>query len=201
MFKCKATLSASVVWYLVFSLSSILLTESSASAQMRNRDLLAGKEVYAAAFLPHTATLLVSLNIHGTSSGTTVTTYSYDQAGNRTVHNVNGAPTTFSWDYENRMVGVVQPGGAAVTNVYLPNNRIVRAADAFGNLTTLTYDASGANLLRRDVGGASPATEHYTQPPVDFGCLIVRLNGGRSISTLAKRNAEQYRSLSRGHPV
>jgi RHS repeat-associated protein len=110
------------------------------------------------------------------SRSTTVTTYSYDLAGNRTVQNINGALTSYTWDYENRMVGVVQPGGTSVTNVYLANNRIVRAADAFGNLTTLTYDASGANLLRRDVGGASPATEHYTQPPKDFGGLLAQVS-------------------------
>jgi hypothetical protein len=72
MFKWNATLSASVVWYLVFSLSSILLTESSASAQMRNRDLLAGKEVFAAAFLPHTATLLATYNIKGPTNLATI---------------------------------------------------------------------------------------------------------------------------------
>jgi RHS repeat-associated protein len=95
-----------------------------------------------------------------------VTTYSYDAAGNRTLLNVNGAVTTYTWDYENRMASASQPGGVSVTNTYLPNNRIVRAADAFGNLTTLTYDASGASL----------ATERYTQASKDFGGLLAQVS-------------------------
>jgi RHS repeat-associated protein len=119
-------------------------------------------------------------SIETTSTATTITTYSYDSAGNRTVQNVNGALTAFAWDYENRMLGVVQPAGTSVTNTYLPNNRIVKATDASGNLTTLTYDISGANLIRRDVGGTSPATEHYTQPSKDFGGLLAQVSTANS---------------------
>jgi RHS repeat-associated protein len=46
--------------------------------------------------------------------------------------------------------------------------------DVSGHLTTLTHDISGANLIRRDVGGAAAATEHYTQPPADFGGLLAQ---------------------------
>jgi RHS repeat-associated protein len=109
------------------------------------------------------------------SGVTTVTTFSYDPAGNRTLLNVKGAVTTYTWDFENRLKSASQPGGASVTNTYLPNNRIVKASDTFGNLTTLTYDVSGANLLRRDVGGTSPATERYTQASKDFGGLLAQV--------------------------
>jgi RHS repeat-associated protein len=47
-------------------------------------------------------------------------------------------------------------------------------SDVSGNLTTLTHDLSGANLIRRDVGGTAPATEHYTQSPKDFGGLLAQ---------------------------
>ena len=98
--------------------------------------------------------------------------YSYDLAGNRTLQNINGALTTYTWDYENRLTAVHLPAGTSVTNTYLPNNRILRLTDQSGNITTLTHDITGANLIRRDVGGAAAATEHYTQTAKDFGGIL-----------------------------
>jgi hypothetical protein len=51
-------------------------------------------------------------------SGSTVTTVTSDNAGNRTVLNVNGALTSFSYDPENREIKIVQPSGALSTNTW-----------------------------------------------------------------------------------
>jgi RHS repeat-associated protein len=102
------------------------------------------------------------------------TTQTFDLNGNLLTQQIGGAYTTYTWDYENRLASVALPAGTSVTNTYLPNNRILRLSDISGHLTTLTHDLSGANLIRRDVGGTAPATEHYTQSPKDFGGLLAQ---------------------------
>jgi RHS repeat-associated protein len=108
-------------------------------------------------------------------SGASAATYTYDAAGNRLTANVGGVVTTYSWDYENRLIGATFSPLATLTsgiltNLYSSDGLRQGYADHTG-ITTLTYDILSQNIYRRDVLSTA-ATERYTNRPEAYGSPI-----------------------------
>jgi RHS repeat-associated protein len=108
-------------------------------------------------------------------SGASAATYTYDAAGNRLTANVGGVVTTYSWDYENRLIGATFSPLATLTsgiltNLYSSDGLRQGYADHTG-ITTLTYDILSQNVYRRDVLSTA-ATERYTNRPEAYGSPI-----------------------------
>lgn len=79
------------------------------------------------------------------------TIYTYDANGNRIAKTDSEGTTTYSWDYENRLVGVNMPDGTNATYAYDPfGRRIIKAVD--GKTTRYTYDSE--DILFETVDGA-----------------------------------------------
>jgi RHS repeat-associated protein len=108
-------------------------------------------------------------------SGASAATYTYDAAGNRLTANVGGVVTTYSWDYENRLIGATFSPLATLTsgiltNLYSSDGLRQGYADHTG-ITTLTYDILSQNIYRRDVLSTA-ATERYTNRSEAYGSPI-----------------------------
>jgi YD repeat-containing protein len=67
------------------------------------------------------------------TSGTAVTTFTFDKAGNEQVVQTPSGRTTNTWDTENRLTGVQLPTGGLNTMAYRADNLRHRAADSEGN--------------------------------------------------------------------
>ncbi len=92
-----------------------------------------------------------------------VTSYGYDNAGNRTsMLEADGSLTTWTYDVENRVAAMVSPRGNVsgavaadytTTYTYDVEGRQVTATDPLGRTTTTTYDGAGRADIVTDPAG------------------------------------------------
>jgi RHS repeat-associated protein len=92
-----------------------------------------------------------------------VTTYGYDNAGNRTsMFQADGSLTTWTYDVENRAASMVSPRGNVsganpadytTTYTYDLEGHQVTATDPLGRTTTTTYDGAGRTDIMTDPAG------------------------------------------------
>jgi len=74
-------------------------------------------------------------------SGTTVTTYTFDNNGNLLEENNNGALTSYSYNCENRLLQQIGSGGSISTYSYLGNGlRITNQESSSQLLHTTVWD-------------------------------------------------------------
>jgi RHS repeat-associated protein len=92
------------------------------------------------------------------------TTYTYDNNGNMATKTDATGVTTYTWDYENRLVAVALPGaGGSVAYKYDPFGRRVQKAFTQGSTTTTTnYIYDGMNVLE-EVDNSGSVLARYTQ--------------------------------------
>ena len=96
--------------------------------------------------------------------------YTYDNNGNMLTRSDG---TQFTWDVENRLTQVTQPGGGTVTFEYDPFGRRIQKSSAAGT-TNYVYD--GANVaVELDASGSVLA--EYTQGPSIDEPLAMQRNG------------------------
>jgi RHS repeat-associated protein len=85
-------------------------------------------------------------------------TYTYDYNGNLATKS-GASPTTYIWDYENRLTQVSLPAGSQVNFKYDPMGRRIQRSSSSG---TLNYIYDGENVLE-EVDAAGNLVARYTQ--------------------------------------
>jgi RHS repeat-associated protein len=106
------------------------------------------------------------------ASGTT--THGFDLAGNRVRSTPQStSPTTWLWDYENRLKGVLLPGGSRNTMLYNGDGTRVQKQDSSGT-TIAVWDEENV-LLETDQNNVVQVT--YTVKPAGYGDLLSELRG------------------------
>ncbi len=119
--------------------------------------------------------VLTSYNL---SAIATLTSYTYDPAGNLLgVLNPPGTqPTTFVWDDEGRNKLVQLPTGVSVTSTFNGDNLRMQRVDNSG---TVRYVWDGQAYLA-ETDGSNVMQAEYTQEPAQYGGLLsqYRLTGG-----------------------
>jgi RHS repeat-associated protein len=106
-------------------------------------------------------------------SGTT--TYTYDGSGNLvTARPSAGARTTYSWDTECRLTGVVLPAGTTDAFTYNGDGQRVQKVDS-GGTTNFVWDGQNV-LLEASAGNVIQAV--YTLEPQAYGNLVSQRRGG-----------------------
>ena len=83
--------------------------------------------------------------------------WTYDSNGNTTSQTISGTSTTsYSWDYENRLVSVTLPnGGGTVSFKYDPFGRRIEKISPTAGTTIYAYD--GDNIVEELDSGGSPS--------------------------------------------
>jgi YD repeat-containing protein len=74
--------------------------------------------------------------------GSGATTVTYDANGNQVGENLLGRLTSYSFDNENRLVGIVFPNGTRSTYSYVGDGLRRSAFEAGGTLTTFLWDGN-----------------------------------------------------------
>ncbi len=104
-----------------------------------------------------------------------MTTSTYNANGNLLTENAGGALTTYSWDYENRLIGVSSPSGTE-TYSYSADGMREDKANSSG---TVHYVRDGENVLIETDANLITQT-HYTDFPGVWGGLESERRGGVS---------------------
>jgi RHS repeat-associated protein len=101
-----------------------------------------------------------SNNASNELTATSAATYSYDANGNTLSKTAAGNTTQYTWDYENRLTGVVLPGtGGTVTFKYDPFGRRIEKISP----TTTTIFVYDADNLIETVNSSGGVVARYTQ--------------------------------------
>jgi RHS repeat-associated protein len=97
------------------------------------------------------------------------TSYTYDNNGNMATKTDATGVTTYTWDYENRLVGVALPGaGGSVAYKYDPFGRRVQKAFTQGSTTTPTnYVYDGRKLLEEIDQNGNVLARYGQGPSID----------------------------------
>jgi RHS repeat-associated protein len=91
--------------------------------------------------------------------------FAYDNNGNLTSKTDGAGTTSFTWDYENRLVGAALPSGASVTYKYdALGRRTERRREGTGQWTQFTYE--GADVVR-DRSSDDSTVEYLNGPGVN----------------------------------
>ena len=103
----------------------------------------------------------------------TISTYEADR--NLLVENADGSLTTYTWDFENRLIGVSSPSGAE-TYTYSADGMRQKKATSSG---TVYFVRDGQNvLIETDANLVTQA--HYTDFPSEWGGLSSERRGSTS---------------------
>jgi len=95
--------------------------------------------------------------------------FAYDRNGNLVEKTTTSGRTTYSWDLENRLIGVEMPDGGRVSYAYDPFGRRI-AKNVSGSVTTYLYDG---NYILLEMDGEGATTAHYTHGPgVDWPLML-----------------------------
>jgi RHS repeat-associated protein len=101
-------------------------------------------------------------------------TYTYDANGNTTEENFGGALTTYSWDMENRMVGVALSNGLLNTMMYYGDGKRQRYQDTVAlGAKDRSFLWDGENVVRQ-VDSNGVTDRRYTLKPSGYGELVAQ---------------------------
>jgi RHS repeat-associated protein len=118
--------------------------------------------------------------------------YTYDNNGNTKTKTDTSGITTYNWDYENRLSGVVLPGsGGTVSFKYDPFGRRIQKAAPGG---TVNYLYDGVNLLE-EVDNGGNVLARYTQDR-GLDALLSELRGSTTSYYQADEALGSITSLS-----
>jgi RHS repeat-associated protein len=92
-------------------------------------------------------------------TSTPLASFAYDQNGNTTAKTDASGTTTYTWDYENRLVSVSPPSSGTVNFTYDPFGRRIRKSSA---TSTTIYAYDGDNVVE-ELDAAGNPTVRYAQ--------------------------------------
>jgi YD repeat-containing protein len=72
--------------------------------------------------------------------GVSMTTYTYDPCGNKTLENLSGSITSYSYDGENRLLVRQDPSGTIITNTYQGSGLRRSTQDTGQAVSTMIWD-------------------------------------------------------------
>jgi RHS repeat-associated protein len=101
-----------------------------------------------------------TVNSSNELTSTSSATFAYDNNGNTTSKTDPSGTTSYTWDFENRLVSVTLPGtGGTVTFKYDPLGRRIQKASPSG---TMNFAYDGANVVE-ELNAAGTITAQYAQ--------------------------------------
>src|SRR5205085_2487796 len=106
-------------------------------------------------------------------------TVSFDGAGNRLSLQDSGGLTSYTWDMQNRLTGIVNPYAEVTTIQWDALDRERRRVLANGMTVSHTVDATGREILleNRNAAGAAIAVFTNTYDAVDNCLTVLELDG------------------------
>ena len=124
----------------------------------------------------------------------------FDDSGNLVeVAPDGGGPTTFSYDGQGNHIGVTDPLGATLTNIYDPTfSRLTSATDPLGHITTFSLDAIGNTTAATYVNGRH---EEYSYDAQGNLVRTVDRNGKSTMSSYDERGLLTSLHLSDGSTI
>ncbi len=121
-----------------------------------------------------------------------ISTYAYDRNGNRLSEDVNGALTSYAWDEENRLTGIVYPTAQIETYAYAGDGQR-RSKQTSSGTTLFVWD--GQNLLQ-ETNSSLALEAHYTDFPGVWGGLISMRRRRAAFTQQSSRKARSRCSTS-----
>jgi RHS repeat-associated protein len=97
--------------------------------------------------------------------------YAYDNNGNLVAKTDATGTTNYSWDFDNRLVGVTLPGGSAITFKYDPQGRRIYK-QSLGSASFYVYD--GVNIIEEVNSSGNPVARFTYSLGVDEPLEMVR---------------------------
>jgi RHS repeat-associated protein len=95
---------------------------------------------------------------------TSAASYTYDNNGNLLSKTDGAGTTSFTWDYENRLTGVIPPSGSSLTYKYDALGRRIERGTSAGAWTRFAYDGQE---VTRDRNSDSTTVEYLNGPGTD----------------------------------